>query len=71
MFKNPDILIRDRLDGANLLWSYDTPKDGFIEINTYGIEHPCEITGDVKNLNKNCDKIYKQPKNIINKLYFF
>ena len=67
MFKNPDILIRDRLDGANLLWSYDTPKDGFIEINTYGIEHPCEITGDVKNLNKNCDKIYKQPKNIINK----
>lgn len=66
IIKNPDIIVRDRLDGANLLWSYDIPKDGFEETNNYGIDHPCEITGDIKKLTKRCDKSYKQPKNNIN-----
>jgi hypothetical protein len=39
-FKNPKIIIRDRLDGSNLLWSYETPVGGFNYKYDYGVLYP-------------------------------
>ena len=39
-FIRPDIIIRDRLDGGNLLWSYQTPDDGFNYKYEIGITYP-------------------------------
>lgn len=37
-FKNPKVIIRDKLDGSNLLWSYQTPKDGYNYKFDYGVD---------------------------------
>ena len=42
-FKNPKIIIRDRLDGSNLLWSYETPSGGFNYKYDTGIAYPSWI----------------------------
>ena len=56
-FKNPKIIIRDKLDGSNLLWSYDTPKDGFNFKFDYGIEYS-EWIEDIDGFERNAGTYY-------------
>ena len=39
LIKNPRVIIRDRLDGSNLMWSYQTPSDGYNYKYDYGIDN--------------------------------
>jgi hypothetical protein len=39
-FINPQIIVTDRLDSNNLLWSYVTPDDGFNSTYAVGIWYP-------------------------------
>lgn len=63
-FKNPDIIIRDRLDGSNLLWSYETPSDGFNYKYDSGIAYP-EWVKDIKGFERNNGNSYSPDSNII------
>lgn len=46
IFKNPKIIVRDRLDSNNLLWSYITPNDGFNSTYVQGIWFPANFEND-------------------------
>lgn len=55
LLKNPKIIIRDRLDSNNLLWSYQTPDDGFLSSYVTGIWLPKKIKPETVNLGKDKD----------------
>ena len=63
-FKNPDIIIRDRLDGSNLLWSYDTPEGGFNYKYDSGIAYP-DWVKDFKGFERNNGNSYFPDSNIL------
>lgn len=65
--QHPNIIIRDRLDSNNLLWSMVTPIDGFNSTYIIGIWFPSSISPDVLNL-EYTDKeqmVYSNGDNII------
>ena len=51
-FKYPNIIIRDRFDSNNLVWSYQTPKDGFNIKYSIGVQYPSWVD-DFKGLERN------------------
>ena len=69
-FKNPDIIIRDRLDGSNLLWSYETPKGGFNYKYDYGILYP-DWVDDFKGFERNEGTAYMPKHNILTSIFTF
>lgn len=66
-FKNPRAIIRDRLDSCNLVWSMDTPNDGFNYKYDYGIAYASYIK-DIKNFKKGENNRYMPKDSIGNKL---
>ena len=63
-FKNPDIIIRDRLDGSNLLWSYDTPVGGFNYKYDYGVAYP-DWVKDFNGMERNEGNSYIPKANLL------
>lgn len=67
-FNNPSVIIRDRLDSNNLLWSYMPPDDGFNTTYVDGIWFPQDFEPEIINLKINdINNNYYPPDNIINK----
>lgn len=64
-FKNPRAIIRDRLDSCNLVWSMDTPLNGFNYKYDYGIAYVSYIK-DIKNFKKDKNNKYMTKDNIGN-----
>ena len=62
-FKNPKIIIRDRLDGSNLLWSFDTPSQGFNYKYDSGVIYPNWVD-DIKGFERNKGSAYFPKSNI-------
>lgn len=63
-FRRPDIIIRDRLDGCNLLWSYETPSDGFNYKYDFGIIYP-DWVDNFDGFDRNVSNKYEPSKNVI------
>ena len=68
IFKNPKILIRDRLDSNNLLWSYITPSDGFNSTYVQGIWFPSTYEKKFFGFKKNKEGYYISDSNNIRDL---
>ncbi len=64
LFKNPNIIVRDRLDGSNLLWSYETPKGGFDYKYDFGVQYPNWVE-DFKGFERNEGTAYFPKSNIL------
>ena len=65
-FTNPKVIIRDKLDGSNLLWSYETPADGYIYSYDYGVDFTASV-GILKQFKANYYDKYVPKRNIISK----
>ena len=67
-FTNPKIIIRDKLDGSNLLWSYETPTDGngYIYAYDYGVDFTASV-GVLKQFKANYFNKYVPKRNFISK----
>lgn len=65
-FKNPKVIIRDKLDGSNLLWSYETPADGYIYSYDYGVDFTASV-GVLRQFKANYFNKYVPERNFISK----
>lgn len=68
LFINPRIIIRDRLDSNNLLWSYVTPDDGFNSTYVIGVWYPVKIDPSILNMSETEKGVYIPKSNILNVL---
>lgn len=65
-FLNPRIIIRDRLDSNNLLWSYITPDDGFNSTYATGVWFPTGFDPKLLNMSETESGVYIPKSNILN-----
>lgn len=65
-FTNPKVIIRDKLDGCNLLWSYGTPEDGYIYTYDYGVDFTDSV-GILRQFKANYYNKYVPERNLISK----
>lgn len=65
-FLNPKVIIRDKLDGCNLLWSYQTPQDGYNYTYDYGVDFTDSVS-ILRQFKANYFNKYVPKKNIISK----
>jgi hypothetical protein len=66
-FRNPKVIIRDKLDGSNLLWSYATPADGYIYSYDYGVDST-PLVGLLNQFEATHDYKYIPKRNFVSKL---
>lgn len=68
LFKYPDIIIKDRLDGMNLLWDVTQPKESFNYIYSEGVSIPKGIEPSIVDVKLTDDKNLQYiPENIVTK----
>ena len=62
---NPKIIIRDRLDSNNLLWSYITPDDGFNSTYVVGVWYPTKFNPSILNMSETEAGVYVPKRNLL------